>query len=244
MAVDLDEAVRKHQAQGKMLEALLRRSGRNILLEKDAERKRRERADDRLVLIPRCMDRDRRLELEDDDVAWLMHYYGVDSGCPDPFWYEFTNQQREMIEGFVDAIKFGGDQSVAATRGEGKTTILERVLTKYTLQGVLNYSVLFQASGTLAENSLESIKSAIAENDNLYEDYPEICACVRAIGTTPQRANSQIVKGFRHDNGEPFDVTPSRFKWSGHEIKFPRVRGRRRREPLSPPAASTRQSAA
>lgn len=199
--------------------------------DRDAERKRQKRAQDKLVIVPPCQDLARRLSFEADDVAWLMYYFGPDSDVADPFWYQFTSQQREMIEAFESAIVYSGDQSIAASRGEGKTTLLERMITKYTLQGILTYSVLFQASGALAENSLDSIKTSIEENPLLLADYPEVCVPVAALENTPNRAHYQVVSGTRHDNGEPYEMAQSHFSWCGQEIIFPNVPG-------SPSAAS------
>src|SRR5690606_1133882 len=153
----------------------------------DADRKRQKRDEERLVVIPPCVDRERRELLESDDEEWLRYYFGGD--CTNPFWYDFTFQQKEMIAAVRNAVEFGGDQAIAASRGEGKTTIVERLLLKYTLQGLITFSVLFSATGSSAENSLESIKDDIAENDRLCEDYPEVCAPVRALENTPNRAH-------------------------------------------------------
>lgn len=193
--------------------------------QRDAERKRDKRAQEKLVIIPQCENRQRRADLEADDTAWLMHYYGEGSGVPDPFWYTFTNQQQEMIEAFRHAILYNDDQSIAASRGEGKTTLLERMIKKYTLHGALDYSVLFQASGALAENSLDSIKVGLEDNTLLLADYPEVCVPVRALENTPNRAHYQLVSGHRHDNGEPYEMAQSHFSWCGQEIIFPNVPG-------------------
>lgn len=193
--------------------------------ERDVSRKREKARDQKLVHVPNCKNRPRRKRLEADDIAWLMHYFGPKSEVRDPFTYQFTEQQRLMIAAFGKAIRKGGDQSIAASRGEGKTTILERLITKYTLQGALKYAVLFQATGTLADNSLDSIKIAIEENLLLLADYPEVCAPVRALENTPNRAHYQLVQGKRHDNGKYYKMAPSRFTWCGQEIIFPKVPG-------------------
>lgn len=193
--------------------------------QRDAARKRVERAAAKLVVIPPCADRIRRKKLEADDIAWLMYYFGPASEVRDPFTYEFVPQQRSMIDAFGTAIIYGGDQSVAASRGEGKTTILERMILKYSLQGILDFSVLFQATGALADNSLDTIKTYIEENALLRADYPEVCIPVRALENTPNRAHYQIVSGHRHDNGEPYEKQSSRFTWCGQEIIFPKVPG-------------------
>ena len=70
--------------------------------------------------------------LESDDTEWLRYYFA------DLFWYDFTTQQLEMIEAIRSAIRYGGDQAIAASRGEGKTKIFERTMLKYTLSGVIS----------------------------------------------------------------------------------------------------------
>lgn len=154
-----------------------------------------------------------------------MHYFSPESGCATPFTYVFTVQQREMAAAIRLAVVDGGDQAIAASRGEGKTTLFERLLLKYTLQGLVKFSVLFAATGTAAENSLESIKLEVETNDFLYADYPEVCEPVRALENTPQRAHFQIVGGVRHDDGEPYEMASSKFSWCGQSITFPNVPG-------------------
>jgi hypothetical protein len=164
--------------------------------------------------------------LEKNDKAWLRWYFDdPESPLESRFWYDFTCQQTEMIEAIARAIHYGGDQSMAASRGEGKTKIFERVLLKYVLQGVISFPVLFAATGTKAEDSLDSIKDALEKNERLCDDYPEVCVPIRAIGSTPNRAHYQLVTGKRHDNGKPFKLHPSKFKWCGREIILPNVPG-------------------
>ena len=43
-----------------------------------------------------------------------------------------------MIDAIRNALRYGGDQAITASRGEGKTKIFERTLLKYTLAGVVN----------------------------------------------------------------------------------------------------------
>jgi len=192
---------------------------------RDAERKREKRKSEKLVTIPECADRDRRERLEADDFAWLLWYFGEGEGVVDPFWYDFVPPQIEMIKAIQHAIKYGGDQAIAASRGEGKTTLSERLLLKYTLQGVVSFAVLFAATGGAAGDSLETIKSAIEENQRLCDDYPEVCVPVRALENAPQRAGGQIVSGHRHDNCEPYVEASSKFTWCGQEIVLPNVPG-------------------
>jgi hypothetical protein len=147
-----------------------------------------------------------------------MHYLGPDCGLEDPFTYQPTEQQLEMIKAIGHAIEFGGDQALAASRGEGKTTYCERLALKYILQGKIKYAVIFQATGDLAQDCLDSIKEYIENNTKLREDYPEVCYPVIALA-------GASVSGFRHDNGKPYEMASSKFTWSSEEVIFPRVPG-------------------
>lgn len=198
---------------------------RTLEQDRDVERRRRERAAAKDVPIPAPEDLARRQRLEADDEAWLLYYFGKGSGVTDPFWYDFTDQQKQMIDAIRNAILHGGDQSLAASRGEGKTTLCERLTLKYVLQGAVTFAVLFGATGEAAASSLDAMKEAIEENDRLAADYPEVCVPVRALENTPNRAHYQTVSGNRHDNGEPYERSPSKFTWCGREIVFPNVPG-------------------
>lgn len=187
--------------------------------DKDVNRRRKGRKLGREVIIPPCEDLPRRLALEADDEQWLQWY------CPQLFWYAFTEQQKEMIAAIRRAIQEGGDQAIAASRGEGKSKISERLLLKYTLQGAIKFSVLFAATGTAAQDSLQSIQYEVETNDRLAADYPEVCAAVRALENTPNRAHYQLVTGIRHDSHEPYKRVSSKFSWCGKELVLPNVPG-------------------
>jgi len=194
-------------------------TGRSNERDRDTQRKRELRAASKEVQIPACEDPERRALLESDDTEWLRYYFA------DLFWYPFTTQQLEMIEAIRNAILYGGDQSLAASRGEGKTKIFERMLLKYTLAGVVKFSVLFAATGLAAQDSLQSIMGEIETNKRLRADYPEVCVPVLGLENTPNRAHYQLLSGKRHDNGEPYQAVSSRFSWCGQEIVLPRVPG-------------------
>lgn len=187
--------------------------------DRDVQRKRESAKSDKTVVVPACADRERRERLEQSDEQWLRYYFGK------LFWYEFTPQQLAMIEAIRNAIMYGGDQALAASRGEGKTVLFERMLLKYTLQGIVKFSVLFGASHQHAIDSLQSMRDEVEQNDRLCEDYPEVCVPVRALEDTPNRAHYQLVTGERHDNGEVYEGCSSRFTWCGNEIIFPNVPG-------------------
>jgi hypothetical protein len=193
--------------------------------DRDADYQREKRASEKLVILPRCVDPIRRRDLEQDDEAWLLHYFGMACELEDPFWYRFTSDQRGMIEAIGHAIKYGGDQSIAASRGDGKSTIAQRLVLKHALAGKSRCTVLLASTGEMAEDALEEIKSAIEFNPLLAEDYPEVCIPVQALEGAPQRANSQIISGDRPDTLEPFEMAETRFRWCGQQIIFPKIPG-------------------
>jgi hypothetical protein len=193
--------------------------------EKDALRKKEERLKQQTIVIPPCADKRRRKRLEKNDEAWLKFYFGPGCELEDVFTYEFTEQQKKMIQAIAQSLDFGLDKAMAASRGEGKSTILERLVLKKHLQGKIDYTVILQATGPLAAACIDSIKYAIENNPLLAADYPEVCVPVIALEGAPQKAQTQKVTGVRYDNGKPFTRHPSKFTWAGDEIIFPNVPG-------------------
>lgn len=210
----------------KALAQVDRLTGRQSERDKDALKKQRSRAAEKIVVVPKCADRSRRDELEKDTVDWLRWYFDECAYYTESvFWYPFTWQQLRMIRSIDRAIDEGGDQSLAASRGEGKTTIARRTSLKAALTGRCDFIVMFAATGGHAEDSLQAIQHDIEFNERLCADYPEVCVPVRALENTPQRAHFQIASGFRHDNGEPYEAAQTRFSWCGQQVRFPNVPG-------------------
>ena len=195
------------------------------LRKSERERKTEQRREESLLIQPEIENRQRRIELEQDDEAWLMHYFGEGCELADPFTYTFTSQQREMINVLGAAIRFGGDQSIAASRGEGKSIITKRMVLKGILQGLVPYAVIFASTGPMAEAILDDINSYVSENPLLLADYPEVCHPVISLERTPQRANTQRMSGNRFDNGEPFEYAELSYRWCGSELIFPATPG-------------------
>jgi hypothetical protein len=205
----------------KVLRELDKVTGKASERDDHADRMRAKRQSERIVTVPELTPEQKahRTSLEANDCAWLRHFFPV------LFWYDWQPQQREMIEAIRHAIIEADDQAIAASRGEGKTKIAERLLLKYSLQGIIKLSVLFAATGSHAEDSLRSIMAECEENELLNSLYPEVCAPVRALENTPNRAHYQKCNGFRHDTGEPYEAATSRFSWCGKEIILPRLPG-------------------
>lgn len=219
----LKEAREKADQLRKQLATLDKLTGANSsrVKEHDIERKRKERAIAKDVVIPSLTPEQRewRAMLESDVFEW-MRFFGQAE-----FTREFTDLQKEMASAILNAIEHGGDQAIAAPRGEGKTSIAEWVVMYAVLRGLVSFVVVFSATGTDAEEVLDSIKGRLESNEQLLEYYPEVCVPINALENTPNRAHYQTVSGHRHDNGEAFTQRPSKFSWCGREIVLPNVPG-------------------
>lgn len=181
---------------------------KKIRTDRDAQAKlmANRRSEGRDIQITAPADWLRRLECEADVYRFLETYF------PKRFTNPWNDNQRDMINGILRRARYGGDQSIAAPRGEGKTTIAECVTIFSLFTGILRFPLLVAATGPDAERILSNIRAEIEFNDLLAEDYPEICTPVRALEGAHQRCGMQTVAGVR-----------TRMKWSEKLVVFPRV---------------------
>lgn len=195
---------------------------RNDERRRDADRKRRVRTASRLIEIEvSSASLRRRKNYERDIVRWLRHYFS------DVFTRPLTEQQIKMAHAILHAAKYGGDQSVAAPRGDGKTTITECVVVYCVLTGLLTFPLILAATGPDAERILSNIKGHFEDNDLLNEDYNEVCGPIRELDGLPNRANGQLVKGTI--GTEEIKECRSRIRWSGRYVNLPHVPGKQSR---------------
>jgi len=148
-----------------------------------------------------------RERLEKNIYRWLRHYFA------ELFFNPFNDQQKLIVQSVLHAAKHGGDQSIAAPRGEGKTSIAECVVVYCILTGKLRFPLIVAATGPDAQNILGNIKRHFECNDELAEQYPEACDPVRALEGANQRANMQTCCGGHRTN----------LKWGSERIVFPDV---------------------
>jgi len=171
------------------------------------ERSLRQSAQARDIEIPFPRDLKLRRRLERSIFAWLAHYFaGI-------FYNPFNGQQKRMVEAILHAAKHGGDQSIAAPRGEGKTAITECAIIFCMLTGKLKFPLIAAATGPDAQAILGNIKRHFETNDELAEQYPEVCEPIRALEGANQRANMQTCMGGHR----------TRLKWGLDKITLPDV---------------------
>lgn len=178
--------------------------------ERDRIRKSRERQQARDLEIPKIANPRRRRRCEKDIFVFLRTYF------PDVFTGPFTKIRTEIVELLLRAVTEGGDQAVAAPRGEGKTAIVECVVIYCINTGRLRFPFIACATGRDAARVLSNIKYQYETNDLLAEDYPEICVPIQALEGASIRAHTQTVAGKR-----------TRIEWSKDHVVFPTVPGSR-----------------
>lgn len=178
--------------------------------DRDAQRKRQQRSANKDLTLPAVENPARRAQAEADIFYALATYF------PDVFYGAFTDQRREMVEAIVQAATYGGDQAIAAPRGEGKTSIAECVTILLVLRGVLRFPLIVASTGPNAKLILSNLKRQFERNEILAADYPEVCFPIWSLEGAPQRAGSQTVNGER-----------TFLKWAQDHIVLPTVAGSR-----------------
>ena len=218
----LRDAEKKLESQLRQVRAA---RGRPSERDRDAIRKREKRLESRHAhtrsLTPE--ERAERLRREADDELWVSSYWSAFSLDP---YYPLEPQQRQMVADFAALLSDGGDRATAASRGEGKTTLAVALTLKAILQGGgQDLWVILAATAKNAADILDTIRTAVGKNDELWRYYPEVCDAVWALEGTVQRAKTQVMSGERFDNGEPFEMAPTEFHWTGDRLIFPNVPG-------------------
>lgn len=156
--------------------------------ERDAKRKADKRAHSRDLSIPAPKDPNRRADLGLDDCAWLRWY------LPDVFYHPFTSDQKSIITGIGEALRFGTSKCFAAPRRDGKTTITKYLALKYGLYRVVKFPLIISATGPKAEEALTSIKANLRmSSKRLLDDFPLECGLARYVAPAPARANNVTV---------------------------------------------------
>jgi Phage terminase large subunit (GpA) len=157
--------------------------------EADKARKEKKRLALRDIKIPCPKDPKRRNELLADTPSFLRYYF-------ESIFYEpFTSSRLQQIEAIEKAAIYGGDQAVADSRGEGKTTTAMHVALVLMLKGLSNFPIVIGKSQAKSQMELAGIKDSLQFNERLLEDFPEVCVPLQAVGGWSSRARMQTVNG-------------------------------------------------
>lgn len=159
--------------------------------------------------IPPVKNPRRRKKAEKSFEFFAVTYFPHSTGS-----WPFSPDHKRGNQRLQDVAEHGGRSIEALPRGSGKTTRSEVFAIWCQVTGRRGYVAMFGSDAGKASLSIESVKMEYAENDLLYEDFPEVCHAIRALDGRPQRCGSQTYKGER-----------THIDWTAETIVLPTIPG-------------------
>lgn len=133
---------------------------------------------------------------------------------PGVFYKPFSQGQIDDVQLMQETITSGGQFAFAAPRGDGKTSRVKAAAMWAMLYGYSPFVVLIGAEQGAANELLDAIKLWLRTNDELREDFPEVCIPARLTEDKPQKARSMMLDG-----------RDLMFRWRAGEIVLPSIPG-------------------
>jgi hypothetical protein len=187
--------------------------------DKQAEKMAAKRREERSIDVPECVDPERRARCKNDLILFANTYFRE---MPDENRYphkgplltsRFSPEHELVLREFQARIMFGGQKSVAAFRGFGKDTLAVIACLWAISYGHTRFFVFACWEMSAAVDRIQMLKEQVEINRRLADDFPEMCAPIRALERTSQRCKAQTYKG---------EFTRS--EW-GNELVFPSIPG-------------------
>ncbi len=113
----------------------------------------------------------------------------------DVFFEPFTTDRIDMMESIIRAARYGGDQAIAGTRGEGKTKLAIYTALFLTLTGLSTFPIVIGKNQRKSENELKTVREKLQQSELLLADFPELSVPLQAIGGWSSRARMQTCCG-------------------------------------------------
>ena len=157
--------------------------------EYDRERKAKGRAQGREVYIPVPKNIERRLACLRDPELLLTTYFW------ETYHEPFTEDRRDMLLSIWRAAQYGGDQAIAASRGEGKTTLAMDGAFCLMLARLSGFPVVVGKNQDSSSDELMALRERILMSESFVEDFPEIGVPLQAVGPSTANARLQTVGG-------------------------------------------------
>jgi len=150
----------------------------------DRDRKAKQRATGREVVIPVPKNIALRTACLLDPELLLTTYF------PETYFEPFTADRSDMLRSIWRAAQYGGDQAIAAPRGEGKTTLAMDGAFCLMIAGLSFFPVIVGKNQDASSDELKALRERILASDRFVEDFPEIGVPLQAVG--PQTANARL----------------------------------------------------
>ena len=186
--------------------------------------------------IPAVANPERREACRPVLERFLQTYFPASTGLS-----PFSADHKRAIGRIQGCTLEGGRFVEAFPRGFAKTTISENSAIWAVLFGHRKFVPIFGATADDAAGNIDSIKMELAENDLLYEDFPEVCHAIRRLENKPQRCASQTYTVWTpcdecgttdeekcpkcNGRGEVGDVRHTYIEWRADTIVLPTIEG-------------------
>jgi len=155
----------------------------------DRERKAKERARGREVIIPVPKNIERRNACLQDPELLLTTYF------VETYFEPFTEDRSDMLRSIWRAAQYGGDQAIAASRGEGKTTLAMDGAFCLMISSLSFFPVIIGKNQDASSDELKALRERIMASELFIEDFPEIGVPLQAVGPQTASARLQTVGG-------------------------------------------------
>ena len=175
-----------------------------------AHRRKRDEHNEVGVCPPLSQEIKDKRELYNNDFVLAHRDLFPDSTGQKPF----GAVQQESIRFGQDVFHKGGRLLKLEPRGYAKTTRITNEALLAVLGGVQDYIVIICSNLDKAAEILDSLKTEIYNNEQLFELYPGPIACFRNLEDTPQKSRYQTYNGER-----------TYIFWGSKYLRFPWVPG-------------------
>jgi len=150
----------------------------------DRDRKAKQRATGREIVIPAPKNVALRNACLLDPELLLTTYFHQ------TYFEPFTEDRSDILKSIWRAALYGGDQAIAASRGEGKTTLAMDGAFCLMLSGLSSFPVIIGKNQDSSSDELRALRERILASERFIDDFPEIGVPLQAVG--PQSANARL----------------------------------------------------
>lgn len=175
-------------------------------------------------LIPAPVNPARKKSCKNNLHKFLRTYFPKSTGLK-----PFGPGQINAIKLLERAVLKGGRYLDLQPRGYCKSTRGENATLWMILYRHKQYVLFLGANAEMASMAIESIKMELAENDLLYEDFPEVVHAIRHLENKTQRCKSQTHGAIEsHGPGGKRVVIPgaaTHIEWTSDRLVMPTIEG-------------------
>lgn len=147
------------------------------------------RAKARDIAIPPPTDAAARIKTLEHPVEFLQWFFA------DVFTEPFTDSRLAQMDAIVNAACYGGDQAIADSRGEGKTTTAMHVALFLMVKLLSSFPIIIGKSQNKSQAEINGIKESLQGNERLIAAFPEIAIPFKEVGKWSSRARMQTLNG-------------------------------------------------